>query len=171
MKDSSSTSKHGSKEQCDMHQMNKYPYYKLFWMLLLSFIAMYLLMYAMVNKLSNVIPNVNQFYMAGLMSTPMLIIELLLMKKMYPNKKLNFALHSVGVIAALLFYAGIRNQAAVTDEQFLKSMIPHHAGAILMVEQSNLSDREVQQLGRDIIASQQKEIDFMKAKLRALKNK
>lgn len=171
MEHSSSHLMHGSQDQQNKHQMHQSQYNKLFWMLLLSFIAMYILMYAMVNKFSNAIPNVNQFFMAGLMSMPMLIIELTLMQKMYPNKKLNFLLLATGLIGGVLFYSGIRNQAAVGDRQFLKSMIPHHAGAILMVEQSNLSDPEVQQLGREIIASQQKEIDFMKAKLNALKNR
>lgn len=81
-----------------MHQSHKSPtshnmakderghYKKLLWMMIASFIAMYILMYAMVDKFDNVIPNFNQIYMAGLMSAPMLIIEILLMGRMYPNK-------------------------------------------------------------------------------------
>ena len=38
----------------------------------LSFVAMYALMYAMVDQWANVYNNVNQFYMAGLMAAPML---------------------------------------------------------------------------------------------------
>jgi hypothetical protein len=49
----------------------------------LSFLAMYILMYAMVNSLSNVFNNVNQVYIAALMATPMVLIELLLMGSMY----------------------------------------------------------------------------------------
>lgn len=54
-------------------------------MLLLSFIAMFAFMYAMVDRFSNVYPNLNQFYMAGLMVAPMAIFELVLMRAMYPN--------------------------------------------------------------------------------------
>ena len=36
-------------------------------MAVLSFIAMYILMYAMANSINNVYPNINQFYMAVLM--------------------------------------------------------------------------------------------------------
>ena len=79
-------------------------YQKLLWMMAVSFIAMYILMYAMVDKFDNVIPNFNQFYMAGLMSSPMLIIELLLMGKMYPNKKLNRLLISLGVLLLVVFF-------------------------------------------------------------------
>ncbi|MHB1179753.1 MAG: DUF305 domain-containing protein, partial [Daejeonella sp.] len=60
-----------------------HPYRKLLIMLVLSFISMYILMYAMVNRLENVYPNINQFYMASLMTMPMIIIELVLMGKMY----------------------------------------------------------------------------------------
>jgi|UPI0003FB3022 hypothetical protein len=55
----------------------------------LSFIAMFVLMYAMVDRFANVYPNLNQFYMAGLMAAPMVIIELLVMRAMYPDMKMN----------------------------------------------------------------------------------
>jgi len=42
----------------------------------LSFVAMYFLMYVMVNALDNVYMNFNQVYMAGLMAAPMVLIEL-----------------------------------------------------------------------------------------------
>lgn len=40
-------------------------YKKLMVMVVLSFMSMYLLMYAMVNTFANVIPNVNQFRSTG----------------------------------------------------------------------------------------------------------
>lgn len=49
-------------------------------------------------------------------------------------------------------------------------MIPHHASAILMCEESPIQDPEIQMLCRRIISSQQAEIDQMKAKLRELAN-
>jgi hypothetical protein len=42
----------------------------------LSFISMYVLMYAMVDRFANVYSNLNQFYMAGLMTAP-LVVDLL----------------------------------------------------------------------------------------------
>ena len=51
-------------------------------MTVLSFSSMYVLMYAMVDKFANVYPNLNQTYMAGLMTAPMVIIEILLMGSM-----------------------------------------------------------------------------------------
>lgn len=143
-------------------------YKKLAIMIVLSFIAMYILMYSMVDVFANVIPNINQFYMAGLMTMPMLIIELLVMGSMYGNKKLNISLVVTGFIALILFFAGIRQQAAVGDREFLKSMIPHHAAAILMGKESSVTDPEIKELIKNIITSQQAEIDQMKAKLKEL---
>jgi hypothetical protein len=48
----------------------------------LSFISMYVLMYAMVDRFSNVYSNLNQVFMAGLMTAPMVVIELALMRAM-----------------------------------------------------------------------------------------
>ncbi len=141
------------------------PYLALLLMAALSFLAMYVLMYAMVDRLGNVYPNVNQFYMAGLMAAPMVLIELVLMRGMYPRRRWNAAVALASVALGAAFFLGIRMQAAVTDAQFLKSMIPHHAGAILMCERAALDDPELRELCARIIAGQQAEIDWMKAKL------
>jgi hypothetical protein len=147
------------------------PYRKLLMMTLLSFVSMYVLMYAMVDSFSNVFPNVNQFYMAALMTTPMVIIEILVMWSMYGIKRLNIFIVSLSTVALVIFFMFIRKQTAVSDKQFLKSMIPHHAAAILMVNETELNDPEIQKLARDIISAQQDEIEFMKMKLRQLETK
>jgi uncharacterized protein (DUF305 family) len=123
----------------------------------------------MVNVFANVVPNINQFYMASLMTMPMIIIELTLMRKMYMNKKLNTILIVISAVLLIGFYSLIRVQAGVNDKQFLKSMIPHHAGAILMVEKAPSQDPEIQKLQQEIITSQQREIEQMKAILERLK--
>jgi uncharacterized protein (DUF305 family) len=144
-------------------------YKKLLLMAILSFIAMYALMYAMVNTFSNVFLNVNQFYMAGLMAAPMVIIEIVVMSTMYMNKRLNAIIIGVSVILLVAFFMAIRQQVGVSDKQFLKSMIPHHAGAILMCDGANLKDPEVKKLCEEIRSSQEREIDQMKTRLKELK--
>ena len=146
-----------------------YRYILLLAMTVLSFASMYILMYAMVDRAANVYGNLNQVYMAGLMTAPMILIELAVMGAMYGNKKLNAAIMIAAAILGLLFFAGIRQQAAVGDTQFLKSMIPHHAGALLMCSEAPLADAEIQQLCKTILAGQQAEIDQMKAILARLK--
>jgi len=140
-------------------------YRSLLGMAILSYVAMYALMYAMVDTPGNVFNNINQVYMAALMASPMLLIELVLMRAMYPNRRLNLVLAVGAVIVMLLCWFGIRQQAGVSDRQFVRSMIPHHAGALLMCRENRLSDPDLQQLCREIIASQQREIRLMKSKL------
>ena len=152
-----------------MTTMHKHHYVRLIAMTMLSFIGMYMLMYAMVDSFSNVFSNYNQLYMAGLMAAPMVIIELGLMSAMYPNKKWNALIAVVSIVALALFWSGIRKQVAISDKQFLRSMIPHHGGAILMCEQASISDPEIKQLCQEIIASQTREIKQMKAKLEELR--
>ena len=142
------------------------PYLRLLVMIGLSFVAMYALMYAMVDRFANVYGSVNQAWMAGLMAAPMLVIELLVMGGMYPDKKRNARLIVCGVAAMIVFWVLIRQQTAVTERQFLRSMIPHHAGAVLMCEERKGRDgAEVQALCAEILASQRDEIRRMKALL------
>ena len=145
---------------------NNYP--RLAAMTVLSFVAMYILMYSMVNVFGNVYPSINHFYMAGLMTAPMVILEMLLMGMMYKNKRINLAIIAVAIVALIGFFLTIRYQAAVSDEEFLKSMIPHHAGAILMCEKAEIADPEIQQLCQNILSGQQEEIEQMKRILERL---
>jgi uncharacterized protein (DUF305 family) len=137
-------------------------------MMALSFVAMFAFMYAMVDRLANVYPNLNQAYMAGLMVAPMAILELLLMGSMYPNKKWNAAIIGAGAVLLLLCWVGIREQVGVDDKSFLRSMIPHHSGAILMCNQAAITDVETRKLCAGIVKSQQQEIDQMKSILQRL---
>lgn len=143
-------------------QMHGNSYKKLLIMAVLSFISMYILMYAMVDKFANVIPNINQFYMAGLMAAPMVIIEIILMRDMYKSKNLNLIIMAASAIALIAFFVCIRQQAGVSDRQFLKSMIPHHAAAILMCQKTEIKDSEIQALCNEIVSGQQQEIEQMK---------
>jgi uncharacterized protein (DUF305 family) len=148
--------------------MNKMHYGRLATMAVLSFVSMYVLMYAMVDTLANVYVNLNQLYMAGVMTAPMVLIELALMGAMYGDRKRNVVIAAVAVVALGVFWLSIRGQLAITDRQFLRSMIPHHAGAILMCEKAPIRDPEIKELCTAIVSSQQAEIDRMKAKLAQL---
>ncbi len=71
-------------------------------------------------------------------------------------------------MALIGFFAAIQQQTAITDTQLLRSMIPHHAGAILMCEEASLEDAEVKKLCASIFEGQQSEIAQMKTRLEAL---
>lgn len=143
-------------------------YLRLIVMTALSFAAMYVLMYAMVDRFDSVYNSINQVYMAGLMAAAMVVIELAVMGSMYRNGKLNIAIVAISLAALVACWALIRTQGAVDDRQFLRSMIPHHSGAILMCEKAAIRDPEITELCKAIIVSQVDEIRQMKAKLDAL---
>ena len=140
-------------------------YLRLVGMIVLSFISMYVLMYAMANSLADVYNSLNQVYMAGLMTAPMVVIELWLMSSMYKQKRLNAVVIAASVTAGILFFTFIRQQTLISDRQFLRSMIPHHSGAILMCEEASIQDQRIKDLCKEIIASQRREIDQMRALL------
>src|SRR5688500_18019027 len=100
----------GTKNQetkMDMHmnkEVQKEHYNQLLIMAGLSFISMFILMYAMVDVFSNVFVNINQFYMAGLMTAPMILIEMAVMGAMYMDKKLNAIIIAVSSVLLIAFF-------------------------------------------------------------------
>lgn len=146
------------------HQSNHYVHLGV--MAFLSFLAMYALMYSMVDSFGNVYMSFNQVYMAALMAAPMVVIELVVMRMMYKNAGLNALILVGSVVVGVGMFLLIRQQTAIGDRQFLRSMIPHHSGAILMCREASLQDQELKNLCQEIISSQQREIDQMTAKLR-----
>ena len=128
-----------------------------------SFVAMYLVMFAMIDGLGDFFNNINMLYMTAMMVAPMAILMLAMMGSMYPNKRLNLALYAGFAILFVVAFTAIRTQAAVGDRQFLRSMIPHHSGAILMCREAALSDPEIVALCGRIERSQREEIDQMNA--------
>lgn len=134
--------------------------------LAISLAIMYLVMFAMINSLGEFIQNLNFFYMALMMWAPMGSLMLLMMSSMYRNKALNLALHGLFALVFILSFIGIRQQSLVGDRQFLRSMIPHHSGAILMCRQAQLKDPVIVDLcHNNIIPSQRQEVAEMKALL------
>jgi uncharacterized protein (DUF305 family) len=110
--------------------------------------------------------------MAALMTAAMILIEIAVMGKMYVSRKLNIIIVVASIVVFVMSFFFIRKQTGVSDKQFLKSMIPHHAAAVLMVNETTLTDPEIKKLANDIIMAQEKEIEFMKAKLEQIeKNK
>ncbi|WP_233563840.1 DUF305 domain-containing protein [Cryobacterium tepidiphilum] len=130
--------------------------------LAISFIAMDFLSLVQVNTLGDFYLNLSNTYMALLMVFSMAIIMIAVMWRMFKNKKLSVALL---VIFALLFGGSFylaRTETLVGNEAFLKSMIPHHSRAILVCQESNITDPEIVSLCQEIVKSQQREINQMK---------
>ena len=158
-----------SEENNPNHSLAMYKRFAL--MAVAMFVAMYFIMYAMIDGLQNLIPNINNLYMTLLMVSAMLIIEIWIMKGMYQNKKINWAIITVSLAIGIFSWFGIREQLFVGDKEFVKGMIPHHAAAVLMSEKAKLTDHELIELQKNILETQAKEIELMKRKLKEFENK
>lgn len=149
-------------DHADARTSAKWMYLRLAVMLVLSFAWMYASMYAMVRASDDVYLNLNFVYMAALMAAPMALIHLALMRHMHPDVRLNIAIVIASLAVLVFSFVAIRAQVGVGDEEFIRSMIPHHSGAILMCEEASISDPQIRDLCARIIEGQRAEITEMK---------
>jgi uncharacterized protein (DUF305 family) len=82
---------------------------------------------------------------------------------MYKNRNARYGLTAASILLVVVFVLLTRYQAAIDNKDFLRSMIPHHSGAILMCANPNLTDQEIVTLCEGIVKGQQAEIDQMNA--------
>lgn len=126
---------------------------------------MYLVMFVMIDRLSSFYNNLNMLYMTMMMVAPMVVLMIVAMRDMFPSKAINALLLIGSAVVFFGSFALIRTQTTIGDSAFLRSMIPHHSGAILMCGQAKLSDPEIKALCSNIIRSQREEIASMEAML------
>ncbi|MBJ7501202.1 MAG: DUF305 domain-containing protein [Sphingopyxis sp.] len=143
----------------------KSPYRNLAFQTIVGGVIMYLVMFVMIDRWSSFYNNLNTLYMALMMVAPMAALMIVAMPDMFPSRRINAALLTFFAMIFFGSFALIRTQTTIGDTAFLRSMIPHHAGAILMCEEAALEDADVKRLCRTIIASQRAEIAEMKAML------
>lgn len=125
-------------------------------------VLMYFITYVMIDDFEHFYLNINRVYMSLMMVAPMVIVMLLVMNSMYENKKLNYILIAASAGLFILTFSLARWQAPVGNTQFLRSMIPHHSSAIVMCQESDLTDPEITKLCEEIIKAQKEEIMQMK---------
>ncbi len=131
--------------------------------LAIDFVIMYLVMYTMIRSLDHFYLNINNVWMTLMMVTPMALVMLAAMRSMFPSRSRNLLVIAGALVVFGVSFYGMRTQAAVGDEQFLKSMIPHHSGAILMCQEASITDPEIDALCLEIVAAQRREIAQMQA--------
>ncbi len=141
----------------------KNPYLSLAVQTVVSGVIMYLVMFVMIDGLDSFYNNLNMLYMTLMMVAPMVVLMILAMKHMFPSRGTNAALLLGSVVVFLGCFALIRTQTTIGDRAFLRSMIPHHSGAILMCKEASLTDPQIIRLCGEIKESQRREIDEMKA--------
>jgi uncharacterized protein (DUF305 family) len=160
------TAMHSQHEQHQKQPHMKSSYASLAMMSLVHLAIMYVAMFAMINRAGYFYNNSNMLYMAVLMAAPVTLLMVLSMRHMYPYKNMNLALCLAFALLTIGSFYAIRAQIGVGDKQFLRAMIPHHSGAILMCREAHITDQEISNLCKEIISSQQREIDQMEAILK-----
>ena len=101
----------------------------------------------------------------------MAVVMLAYMMGMYRNQRANIGIigGSLVVFATALWL--VRSQATVDDLSYMRAMIPHHSIAILTSERARITDPRVRTLADQIIESQRREIEEMKALIRELESR
>jgi hypothetical protein len=140
-----------------------HPYRALGVALGINFFIMWALTYAGVYRFDHIHINLNRFYMALLMVAPMLVVMLLVMNHMFGRRSWNIGLIVGALVLFTTSFLALQQQWLVGDQQFLRSMIPHHSIAIKTCERVELDDPEIIELCDQIIESQRQEIAQMEA--------
>ena len=144
--------------QSEMKNMS----YKKFWITMaISFFIMYIVMFLNMDNSSHYHTSLTRIYMALLMVAPMAVVMMLMMGKMYPNKKTNMGIMVAGTLVFIIALVALRTQMPISDVQYMKAMIPHHSSAIMVSKRANIKDPEVKKLSQQIIKSQEEEIAQM----------
>jgi uncharacterized protein (DUF305 family) len=138
-------------------------YGKLGIVIAINAVVMFLLTYALIDSVDHFHVNINRMYMALMMVAPMVIMMLIVMRSMFGNARLNVLLYVAAVAVFLGSFFLARSQTPVGDDQFLRSMIPHHSSAILMCERSSITDPQIVTLCGEIVEAQEREIAEMEA--------
>lgn len=152
-----------------MENRDNSQYKKFLIMLVTSFIIMYVVMFLNVDEFSDIYLSYTRTYMTLLMVSPMALVMLTLMRKMYTNKKLNSIITVSSFVIFVFALTALRSQAFISDTQYMKAMIPHHSSAILTSKNANIKDPELRRLSDSIIKSQEEEITQMKLILNRMK--
>jgi hypothetical protein len=109
------------------------------------------------NSVNDIYFSLNDVYMIFLMTGWMFLF----MGLYYSDR--NVLLFGILLTASSLF--AIRTQFMISESQFLRGMIPHHSMAVLMSKKLEKKENTIQDFLDGIITTQQREIEFMKARL------
>ena len=110
-----------------------------------------------VDKISDIRLGLNDLYMILLMSGWMLFFMGIIYKHLYA-----FLFGLILVVANFYF---IRTQCFVSEHQYRLGMIPHHSMAVLMSKKLLKKPNNIQNFLKNLIITQEDEIDFMKKPL------
>jgi uncharacterized protein (DUF305 family) len=121
-------------------------------------------------QLDHVFFSETRTYMALVMGATMAVVMLAYMMGMYKNQRANAGIIGGSLVLFAMALWLVRSQATVDDLSYMRAMIPHHSIAILTSERARITDPRVRKPADQIIESQRREIEEMKALIRELES-
>ncbi|MDQ3471710.1 MAG: DUF305 domain-containing protein [Pseudomonadota bacterium] len=152
--------KHQQEQQRD--QMMSMSWLKFAGMIAASVAAMFVLMYQLVYSWDHATFSLNRLVSSFVMGSVMVLLMLGFMWGMLKGAALKMGLLAGAIVVGIGILAINRDQTLIGDEDFMKSMIPHHSIAINNARKSDIRDPRVQRLANEIIEAQVREIAEMK---------
>jgi FlaA1/EpsC-like NDP-sugar epimerase len=143
-------------------QEGRDPYWRFMAMIATSTVVMFGLMYINTYNIDHVFWSETRFWMAFVMGAAMMVVMLLFMWSMYPDRTKNALVLGVAVLVFSTALWLLRSQTTVTDTEYMAAMIPHHSIAIMTSERAHIRDPRVRKLAHDITLAQRREIAQMR---------
>lgn len=137
------------------------PYLRFALTLAASLLAMFVISLAQVRTLDHFYLNLSNLYISLTGVGAMGLIMFLAMRGMFTDARMS----GITVVALVTVLVGgfllARTETFVGDKAFLESMIPHHSRAVLVCQESQLTDPEIVELCGTIVDTQLREIEQM----------
>lgn len=128
-------------------------------------IQYYLMSPIMVSRRINITNNISKFYISVIMAIYMVFLEVMMHDHQYNVFSAKYYLFLTSVLALFIYL--YRYQIGVNDKQYLEEMIEHHSMGIFTSEEilKKTDSYEITKLAKNIIQTQQDEIEFMRGLL------
>ena len=136
--------------------------YNVLFMIISSFLLQYYLMsYIMVNNINNITNSLGKIYISIIMSLAMGVTEVGMNDFMM--QQISGLYYLVLLLLLLIFVIAYQSQIGITDNEYIKEMIEHHAMALLTSEEilHKTSNYHIKKLASNIINTQSQEIEYM----------
>lgn len=127
-----------------------------------SVVAMFFLMYQLIYSFDHATFSMNRLVSSFVMGCVMTLLMLGFMWKMYKGMATKVAVLVGAIVLGIILLSVNRQQVLIGDEDFMKSMIPHHSIAINNARKADIRDPRVKALADAIIEAQVREIAEMK---------
>lgn len=134
------------------------------------FLVTYGVTFLNVDDFAHIYLSSARLYMCLLMITPVTLIILIVMNRLYTNKTANMIIGTGTVMVFMISLYFLRSQPLTDDVEYIKAMIPRHSSSILASKQARLDNLEVRQFAQKIIESRTQEIVEMQNILQRIEN-